>query len=186
MVVASKDGESQGGGDDTLETPNRGGGGVNDRPARIGVDLRTGGPDLPFVDVYAKQADSLTVEVTYVDQDGVPQTQSLGLRDAAAMTHREFGVQYYFDENGTVQYRVVQSSTADPGNLKVGWNAGETPIALTHVHYNQSDSDLWFSRQDLTTAYKGNYQCYAESTETRTIAYTPGPTATTGYWRELQ
>jgi proteasome lid subunit RPN8/RPN11 len=151
------------------------------------VDVRNGGPALPLRDVYAREADSLTIDVASGGE-----TKTMTLRQATAETGREFGVLYYADSAGNVQYRVFEAQMLEPDSIQMRWNSGETPLAFVHTHPEQTDVDLVFSMKDVRSSFSNQTPVYVLSTNapgstavvgTSILGYTPSTSVQSGYVR---
>ena len=187
-MLTQADVAAQQGGGDAAEESTYGKARGDLEAARVGKDIRDGGPPLPFRDVYAREADALTIDVAVGGE-----TKTMTLREATAVTGREYGVLYYSDQNGVVQYRVFEANTTDPDVIGVSWNhKTELPLAFIHTHPGETDSTLALSMLDVRTSFKDNNPVYILSTNapgsntvvgTSIMSYTPGVTVASGYAR---
>lgn len=164
----------QGGGEADFAEPGKGRGAHEG--ARIGIDVQEGSRDLLPRDFYAKEADRLTVDVTQAGE-----TETMTLRQASAATNKEYGVMYYKDSQGAVNYRVFEGKYLEPDSINMTWNPGEKPLVFLHTHPNQDDTLLWFSMGDVRSAYSTRLPVYAMSAYGGdTLVCRPGITPTSG------
>jgi RHS repeat-associated protein len=165
-------------------------GGLSDHdPARPGIEVKRGGAALPLRDVYAREADSLTVDVAVGGE-----YKTMTLRQATALTGREFGVLYYADAAGNVHYRTFEAMCLDPDSINYSWNAGERPLAFIHTHPSEVDAGLVFSMRDVRSSFKDQVPWYLFSTNSAgstavvgqsILSYTPSTSVESGYVRQF-